>query len=246
MTAYCLFSEFRQRMSGDQPVLSGAYDETIVGIIADVSAMLDEEVRNVRGQQAGWSFLPPSLYGSSLVAVSGFPISGTFTLTFGASTTSALLPTAAAADVQAALDVILGAGQSVVTGAPGGPWTVTYAGTLSGSQPVLKPADTFAPAGAHPDVAHVVMHAEGGYTANLPIADVSGDDALVAYAFGDEPLEPAHGYPLRSLVPHLYLWKSVKWLRGIELVTEDRPGFWERNGYHDRGDPWLEQRHQGD
>jgi hypothetical protein len=156
MTAFCTFAEFRQRMSGDQPVLSGAYDETIVGIIADVSAMLDEEVRNVRGQQHGWSFLPPSLYGSSLVAVSGFPVSGTFTLTFGASTTSALLPTASAADVQAALDTILGAGQSVVTGAPGGPWTVAYAGALSGPQPVLDPADTFAPAGAHVVVQELV------------------------------------------------------------------------------------------
>ena len=110
----------------------------------------------------------------------------------------------------------------------------------------VRMRDLFRLAGAHDGVAHVVMHAEGGYTANLPIEDVTRDDSLVAYAYGHQPLEQDHGYPLRSLVPHLYFWKSVKWLRGIELVTEDRPGFWERNGYHDRGDPWQEQRYQGD
>jgi DMSO/TMAO reductase YedYZ molybdopterin-dependent catalytic subunit len=97
-------------------------------------------------------------------------------------------------------------------------------------------------AGARPDATHVVMHGEHGYTANLPLADVLVDDALLAYGFGGAPLEADHGYPARTLVPHLYLWKSVKWARAIELVAADRPGFWERNGYHNEGDPWLEQR----
>ena len=101
-------------------------------------------------------------------------------------------------------------------------------------------------AGVRPEADHVLMHADGGYTANLPLVDVVGDDALVAYAYEGAPLEPDHGYPARTLVPHLYLWKSVKWARGIELIAGDQPGFWERNGYHDRGDPWREQRYQGD
>jgi DMSO/TMAO reductase YedYZ molybdopterin-dependent catalytic subunit len=106
--------------------------------------------------------------------------------------------------------------------------------------------DLFDLAGRQPSATHVVMHGENGYTTNLPIADVAGDDALLAYRYGGQPLEPDHGYPARTLVPHLYLWKSVKWARGIELVDADRPGFWERNGYHDYGDPWREQRYWGD
>ncbi len=100
--------------------------------------------------------------------------------------------------------------------------------------------------GADPLATHVVQHAEHGYTANLPLADVTGDDAVVAWSFGGEPLEPKHGWPVRTVVPHLYFWKSVKWVRRIELVGADQPGFWERNGYHDYGDPWREQRHWGD
>ena len=106
--------------------------------------------------------------------------------------------------------------------------------------------DVLALAGPRPEAAHVVMHAEGGYTANLPLADVTGDRALLAHTYDGLALEPDHGYPARTLVPHLYLWKSVKWVRGIELVGADRPGFWERNGYHLRGDPWLEQRYDTD
>ncbi len=101
-------------------------------------------------------------------------------------------------------------------------------------------------AGAEPGATHLVAHAEYGYTANLDLADATGDDALVAYAFDGEPLEPEHGFPARLFIPHLYLWKSVKWLRGLELTSEDRPGFWERNGYHNHGDPWTEQRFVGD
>ena len=92
---------------------------------------------------------------------------------------------------------------------------------------------------------HVVAHAEHGYTTDLPLPDVLGDDALVAYRYGGQPLEPEHGYPARLVVPHLYFWKSAKWLRGIELTAGDRPGFWERNGYHSYGDPFRQQRFRG-
>jgi DMSO/TMAO reductase YedYZ molybdopterin-dependent catalytic subunit len=100
--------------------------------------------------------------------------------------------------------------------------------------------------GVRPEATHVIGHAEYGYTANLPLEDVLHDDDLVAYEFDGQPLEPQHGYPVRLFVPRLYFWKSVKWLRGIELVAGDRPGFWERNGYHNDGDPWREQRYWGD
>ena len=101
-------------------------------------------------------------------------------------------------------------------------------------------------AGADPSATHLVAHAEYGYTANLPLADVTGDEALVAYEYEGERLEPEHGFPARLFVPHLYFWKSVKWVRALELTAEDRPGFWERNGYHNHGDPWREQRFWGD
>jgi DMSO/TMAO reductase YedYZ molybdopterin-dependent catalytic subunit len=99
-------------------------------------------------------------------------------------------------------------------------------------------------AGPVPQAAYVMAHAEFGYTANLPLADL--DDALVAFRFGGEALAPEHGYPARLLVPKLYFWKSAKWLRGLELLGTDVPGFWERNGYHNEGDPWREQRYWGD
>ena len=87
---------------------------------------------------------------------------------------------------------------------------------------------------------------DGGYTTNLAVEDVSGGRAWVAYEFDGRPLEPEHGGPARLLVPRLYFWKSAKWLRGLRLTREDQPGFWETYGYHDHGDPWLEQRYQGD
>jgi DMSO/TMAO reductase YedYZ molybdopterin-dependent catalytic subunit len=87
---------------------------------------------------------------------------------------------------------------------------------------------------------------DGGYTTNVPLADVTGGKAWVAYAFGGEPLAPEHGGPARLLVPHLYFWKSAKWVRGLSLTTSDEPGFWETNGYHIYGDPWKEQRYWGD
>ena len=87
---------------------------------------------------------------------------------------------------------------------------------------------------------------DGGYTTNVPLADLTGGQAWVAYAFGGEPLAPEHGGPARLLVPHLYFWKSAKWVRGLSLLTTEEPGFWETNGYHIYGDPWKEQRYWGD
>ncbi|MCK9870067.1 sulfite oxidase-like oxidoreductase [Nocardiopsis dassonvillei] len=86
----------------------------------------------------------------------------------------------------------------------------------------------------------------GGYTANLPLQDLTDGQAWVVHSFGGEPLAPEHGGPARLLVPHLYFWKSAKWVRGLRLLDEDEPGFWEQAGYHDYGDPWREQRYQGD
>jgi DMSO/TMAO reductase YedYZ molybdopterin-dependent catalytic subunit len=100
--------------------------------------------------------------------------------------------------------------------------------------------------GVRDGAAYFMGHAEYGYTANLPLADVMGDNALVAYAYSGEEIEPIHGGPVRLVVPHLYFWKSPKWLRGIELRKTDAPGFWEQNGYHMYGDPFREQRFWGD
>jgi DMSO/TMAO reductase YedYZ molybdopterin-dependent catalytic subunit len=91
-----------------------------------------------------------------------------------------------------------------------------------------------------------MIHSYGGYTTNLPLEDLLDNQAWIAYQYDDEDLPPEHGGPARLLVPHLYLWKSAKWVRGIELLLEDEPGFWESAGYHDYGDPWREQRYQGD
>jgi len=93
---------------------------------------------------------------------------------------------------------------------------------------------------------YVTAHSYGGYTTNLPVDDLTGGKAWIAYAFDGEPLAPEHGGPARLLVPHLYFWKSAKWIRGLELQEEDEPGFWEGYGYHNYGDPWREQRYAGD
>jgi DMSO/TMAO reductase YedYZ molybdopterin-dependent catalytic subunit len=98
-----------------------------------------------------------------------------------------------------------------------------------------------------PTAAEFVMaHSYGGYTTNLPLEDLTGGKAWIAYAYDGEPLEPEHGGPARLLVPHLYFWKSAKWVRGLELLDADEPGFWEGYGYHNYGDPWREQRYSGD
>jgi DMSO/TMAO reductase YedYZ molybdopterin-dependent catalytic subunit len=100
-------------------------------------------------------------------------------------------------------------------------------------------------AGVRPDAHYGLAHAEQGFTTNLPLADLDRPDNLIAVTWGGEPLMPEHGGPARLLVPHLYFWKSAKWVRGLELLDEDMPGFWEQNGYHMRGDPWLEERYGG-
>jgi DMSO/TMAO reductase YedYZ molybdopterin-dependent catalytic subunit len=87
---------------------------------------------------------------------------------------------------------------------------------------------------------------DGGYTTNLALEDLEGGKAWVVYEFDGRPLHPEHGGPARLLVPHLYFWKSAKWVRGLTLTADDEPGFWEGYGYHNHGDPWLEQRYQGD
>jgi DMSO/TMAO reductase YedYZ molybdopterin-dependent catalytic subunit len=100
--------------------------------------------------------------------------------------------------------------------------------------------------GVETSAQYVIAFCDGGYTTNLPLDDIMDGKAWVAYEFGGEPLEPEHGGPARLLVPHLYFWKSAKWVRGIELRNDDEPGFWEHYGYHNYGDPWKEQRYRGD
>ena len=97
-----------------------------------------------------------------------------------------------------------------------------------------------------PRAAYVLVHAEQGYTANVPLADLDRDNVLFATHHDGQPLAPDHGYPLRLIVPHLYAWKSVKWVRGLEFYDHDLPGFWEQNGYHMYGDPFKEQRFDTD
>jgi DMSO/TMAO reductase YedYZ molybdopterin-dependent catalytic subunit len=92
----------------------------------------------------------------------------------------------------------------------------------------------------------VMAFSDGGYTTNVPLADLTGGKAWVAFEFAGAPLEPAHGGPARLLVPHLHFWKSAKWVRGLRLMADDEPGFWEAYGYHMYGDPWREQRYEGD
>ena len=98
----------------------------------------------------------------------------------------------------------------------------------------------------HPSATFVLARSHTGYTTNLPLADVTDGKAWVVWDFAGQPLAVAHGGPARLLVPHLYFWKSAKWVSGLKLLDHDEAGFWERNGYHDRGDPWQEERYQGD
>jgi len=110
----------------------------------------------------------------------------------------------------------------------------------------VRVRDVLAQAGVQATATHVIEHAEFGYTTNLPLADITTDEAIIAYEFEGEEIEPIHGGPVRIVVPHLYFWKSAKWVRALELSDTDKPGFWERNGYHMYGDPFREQRHWGD
>jgi DMSO/TMAO reductase YedYZ molybdopterin-dependent catalytic subunit len=94
-----------------------------------------------------------------------------------------------------------------------------------------------------PSAQHVVVHASGGWTTNLPVEELLRDEVMVAYEYEGRPLSPEHGGPARLLVPRLYFWKSAKWLSGLEFTQEERLGYWESRGYHRLGDPWLEQRY---
>jgi DMSO/TMAO reductase YedYZ molybdopterin-dependent catalytic subunit len=96
------------------------------------------------------------------------------------------------------------------------------------------------------DASHALVHSYGGYTTNLPLPDLQNMQAWIAFRFEHEELAPEHGGPARLLVPHLYLWKSAKWVHAITLMNKDTPGFWERLGYHSYGDPWREQRYWSD
>jgi DMSO/TMAO reductase YedYZ molybdopterin-dependent catalytic subunit len=97
-----------------------------------------------------------------------------------------------------------------------------------------------------PGARYALIHAENGYTTNLPLTDLMRPTTMFAFKHDGEELSGEHGYPVRLLVPHLYFWKSAKWVRGFELEAEDVPGFWEQNGYHMYGNPWKEQRFDSD
>jgi DMSO/TMAO reductase YedYZ molybdopterin-dependent catalytic subunit len=98
--------------------------------------------------------------------------------------------------------------------------------------------------GIKPNVKHVIAHCDAGYTTNVPLDVMMDDDVMLAYKFDGKPLELDHGFPLRTLVPKRYFWKSAKWLRGLEFSAVDKPGYWENAGYHNEGDPFKEERHQ--
>ena len=101
-------------------------------------------------------------------------------------------------------------------------------------------------AGVEVPAPYVMAMCDGGYTTNLPVADLRGGKGMIAYQYDGAPLAPEHGGPARLLVPHLYFWKSAKWVRALRFMASDEPGFWEANGYHIYGDPWKEQRYDGD
>jgi DMSO/TMAO reductase YedYZ molybdopterin-dependent catalytic subunit len=106
--------------------------------------------------------------------------------------------------------------------------------------------DILSLAGIEPPTAFVLAHSYGGYSSNVPLADLTGGLAMVALRYEGRPLEPDHGGPARLLVPHLYFWKSAKWLNALQFTNRDEPGFWEQRGYHIYGDPWREQRYTDD
>ncbi|MBV8082875.1 MAG: sulfite oxidase-like oxidoreductase [Candidatus Eremiobacteraeota bacterium] len=97
-----------------------------------------------------------------------------------------------------------------------------------------------------PQARYVMAFSDGGYTTNIPLAELVNGQAFVAYQFDDKDLAPEHGGPSRLVVPHLYFWKSAKWIRGLRLMDQDQPGFWESLGYNMHGDPWKEERYSGD
>jgi DMSO/TMAO reductase YedYZ molybdopterin-dependent catalytic subunit len=119
---------------------------------------------------------------------------------------------------------------------------VTRFSTLDNLWGGVATRELLRPVAVDPDAEHVLVHCHGGYTTNLPLEDFLSARALLADRHGGRPLAREHGGPLRLVVPHLYAWKSAKWVQGIELLREERRGFWEENGYHAYGDPWSEER----
>jgi DMSO/TMAO reductase YedYZ molybdopterin-dependent catalytic subunit len=106
----------------------------------------------------------------------------------------------------------------------------------------VRVAEVLRRAAPKPEARFAVMHAEQGFTSNVPLTELLSDDVLLADTHDGQPLAPEHGWPLRLVLPRRYFWKSAKWMRGIELTASDRPGFWEQNGYHNEADPWKEER----
>lgn len=105
--------------------------------------------------------------------------------------------------------------------------------------------EIFAPFEIPATITHVMQHCTGGYTTNVPLADFLRAENFFAHRLGDEPLPPDHGGPVRTVIPHLYAWKSAKWICAIEFLEQEAFGFWEKNGYHRRGEPWAEERYSG-
>jgi DMSO/TMAO reductase YedYZ molybdopterin-dependent catalytic subunit len=112
---------------------------------------------------------------------------------------------------------------------------VTWTGVLT--------TDLLAVLTPDPSATHIMFHCYGGYTTNLPLDDFLADGCMLAHTLEGEPIPTEHGGPLRSIIPHLYAWKSAKWLSGVEFMDSNAPGFWEKNGYHMRGDPFAEERY---
>ena len=106
--------------------------------------------------------------------------------------------------------------------------------------------DIFAEAGIEPPTEFALAHSFDGYATNVPVKDLVGGKAMIATFYNGQPLTADHGGPARLLVPHLYFWKSAKWINGLQFTSRDEPGFWELRGYHIYGDPWREQRYTGD
>lgn len=229
MTVYTTLAQVRSQLAGDVAVTSGVWDQTIIDAIAESASIIDGEVRNVRSQAEGWSFLPEQAYGVQLVSTSpaGTATAGTFTLTFGASTTIAIAYNASAATVQSALNTILGVGNSVVTGAPGGPWTVTLAGTLSGTQALLIATSALTPTTTHAVVEGLVTGSvaserrlySGSGTAllliddcvsvsSVQILDTAGAVAQTLVATTDYVLSPLTGTPIIGLTLRHGWWAS--------------------------------------
>ena len=119
---------------------------------------------------------------------------------------------------------------------------VTRFSTLDNAWSGFSTRDLLTLVRVRPEASHVMLHCYGGYTTNLPLEDFLSEHSLLADRHAGSPLETNHGGPLRAVVPHLYAWKSAKWVKGIELLDGDRRGFWEENGYHTYGDPWTEER----